>query len=76
MPIRMKDIAQDLGVSVVTVSKALCGHSDFGEETKARVIKRPKELDYRPNLARTLVTGQTYMVELVIPDLVHPFLRS
>jgi len=33
-----------------------------------------KELDYRPNLAaRSLVTGRTYLIGLVVPDLLHPF---
>src|SRR6202011_6341339 len=72
--IRMKDIAQDLGLSVVTVSKVLRDHPDIGEETRQRVLKRVQELDYRPNLAaRSLVTGRTYLVGLVVPDLLHPF---
>jgi LacI family transcriptional regulator len=70
----MKDIARDLGVSVVTVSKVLRNHSDISDETRARVLKRMKELNYRPNLAaRALVTGRTCMIGLVVPDLVHPF---
>jgi len=70
----MKDIARDLGVSVVTVSKVLRNHSDIGEETRQRVLKRMKELNYRPNLAaRALVTGRTSMMGFVVPDLVHPF---
>ena len=70
----MKDIARDLGVSVVTVSKVLRNHSDIGEETRERVLKRMKELNYRPNLAaRTLVTGRSLTMGLVVPDLVHPF---
>ena len=70
----MKDIARDLGVSVVTVSKVLRNHSDIGEETRARVLRRMKELNYRPNLAaRTLVTGHSLTMGLVVPDLVHPF---
>jgi LacI family transcriptional regulator len=74
MPVRMKDIARDLGVSVVTVSKVLRNHSDIGEETRERVLKRMKELNYRPNLAaRALVTGRSYTIGLVVPDLVHPF---
>lgn len=74
MAVRMKDIAHDLGVSVVTVSKVLRNHSDIGEETRQRVLKRVKELDYRPNLAaRALVTGRTYSMGLVVPDLLHPF---
>ncbi len=70
----MKDIARDLGVSVVTVSKVLRGHSDISPETRARVLRRMKELNYRPNLAaRALVTGRTCMIGLVVPDLVHAF---
>ena len=37
-------------------------------------MKKVKELNYQPNFAaRALVTGRTYMVGLVVPDLVHPF---
>jgi LacI family transcriptional regulator, galactose operon repressor len=71
---RMKDIARDLGVSLMTVSKALRSHSDISEETKRRVLKRARELNYRPNwIARSLVTRRTYMVGLIIPDLMHSF---
>ena len=74
MGARMKDIAQDLGVSLMTVSKALRSHSDISEETKRRVLKRARELNYRPNwIARSLVTRRTYMVGLIIPDLMHSF---
>lgn len=74
MRVRMKDIAQDLNVSVVTVSKVLRNHSDISSATRERVLQRMKELNYRPNLAaRTLVTGRTFMIGLVVPDLVHPF---
>ena len=74
MTTRMKDIARDLGVSVVTISKVLRNHPDVGDETRERVLARVKELDYRPNLAaRSLVTGRTYLVGLVVPDLLHPF---
>lgn len=70
----MKDIARDLGVSVVTVSKVLRNHSDISEETRERVLARIKEVDYRPNIAaRSLVTGRTYLVGLVVPSLLHPF---
>jgi LacI family transcriptional regulator len=74
MPVTMKDIARDLGVSVVTVSKVLRNHQDIGSETRKRVMQRIKELNYTPNLAaRGLVTGRTYLVGLVVPDLLHPF---
>src|ERR1700687_4675535 len=70
----MKDIALDLGVSLMTVSKALRGHSDISEETRRRVVNHAREVNYRPNwIARSLVTRRTYMVGLVIPDLMHSF---
>jgi len=74
MAVRLKDIALDLGVSVVTVSKALRGNPDIGEATRRRVLKRMRELDYQPNMmARGLASGRTHTVGLVVPDLVHPF---
>lgn len=74
MPVRMKDIAQELGLSVVTISKVLRNHPDIAEDTRERVLKRIKELDYRPNsMARSLVTGRSYLIGLVVPDLLHPF---
>src|SRR6266850_5807732 len=74
MAVRLKDIARDLGVSVITVSKALRDHSDISQETKARLLKRCKEMNYRPNLAaRALVTGRTNLLGFVVPDLLHSF---
>ena len=74
MSVRMRDIAKDLGVSVITISKVLRNHPDVGDETRERVLARVKELDYRPNLAaRSLATGRTYLIGLVVPDLLHPF---
>jgi LacI family transcriptional regulator len=74
MAARLKDIARDLNLSVVTVSKVLRNHPDISSETRERVLKRMKELHYRPNLAaRALVTGRSNIAGLVVPDLVHPF---
>ena len=50
MPVRMKDVARDLNVSVVTVSKALRDQSD---------------LNHQPNwIARSLVSGRTHTIGL------------
>jgi len=74
MPATMKSIAHDLGVSVVTVSKVLHNHADIGAETRKRVLRRMKEVNYQPNLAaRALSTGRTSLIGLIVPDLVHPF---
>lgn len=70
----MKDIARDLGVSLMTVSKALRSHNDISEATRRRVQQRARELDYQPNwVAQSLVTRRTYLIGLVIPDLMHSF---
>jgi LacI family transcriptional regulator, galactose operon repressor len=72
--IRLKGIARDLGLPVVTVSKVLRNHEDVSTETRNRVLRRMKELNYQPNLAaRALVTGRSHLIGLVVPDLVHPF---
>lgn len=74
MRTRMKDIAESLGVSLMTVSKALRGHSDISEATRKRVLDRAAELHYRPNwVARSLVLQRTNMIGLIIPDLMHSF---
>ena len=74
MAVRLKDIAGDLGLSVVTVSKVLRNHPDIAQQTRKRVLERVKELNYQPNYAaRSLVTGQTWTIGLVVPDLLHPF---
>ena len=59
MAVRLKDIARELGVSVVTVSKVLRGNADIGEETRRRVLKRMQELNYHPNMMhRRLASGR------------------
>lgn len=74
MNVRLKDIAMELGVSVVTVSRALRDRPDIAKDTKAKILERVKQLNYRPNLtARSLVTGRSSLVGLVVPDLIHPF---
>lgn len=74
MSVRLKDIAQDLGISPMAVSKALRGHKDIGEDTRERVLRRAAELNYRVDpVARSLVTGRTFLVGLVVPDLMQSF---
>lgn len=70
----MKDIARDLGISPMAVSKALRNHADISKETRARVMRRAEELNYRLDwVARSMVTGRTYLVGLVLPDLMQSF---
>ena len=70
----MKDIANELGLSIVTISKVLRNHPDISPQTRARVLKHVEARDYQPNmLARSLVTGRSFLIGLVVPDLLHPF---
>ncbi len=74
MSIRMKDIAEDLGVSLMTVSKALRNHGDVAEKTRRRVLQRARELNYHPNLtARGLASRRTFLIGLIVPDMMHSF---
>ena len=70
----MQDIARDLNVSVVTVSKALRHEGSISIATRNRVLQRAKELNYQMNwVARSLVTRRTYTIGLLLPDFRHPF---
>lgn len=74
MAVRLKDIADELGVSIVTVSKALRDRPDIAKATKLKILEHVKRMNYRPNLtARSLVTGRSFLIGLVVPDLIHPF---
>ncbi|HVN03842.1 MAG TPA: LacI family DNA-binding transcriptional regulator [Bryobacteraceae bacterium] len=70
----MKDIARDLNVSVMTVSKVLRNHGDISKATRERVLQRVRELNYAPNhAAQSLATGRSLSIGLIVPDLEHPF---
>ena len=74
MAVTMQDIARDLKVSVVTVSKVLRNQGRISAATRKRVLRRAKELHYQMNwVARSLVTRRTYTIGLLLPDFTHPF---
>lgn len=69
----LKDIAELLGVSVNTVSRALKDKSDIGEKTRLRVKAAASALGYRPNLnARSLVLKKTQTVGLAVTESDNP----
>ena len=45
----LKDLADRLGVSIATVSRALRGSHEVGEEMREKVKALAKQLNYRPN---------------------------
>jgi LacI family transcriptional regulator len=61
-------LAQDLGLSVSTVSRALNGYTDVAESTRVRVMARAQALGYKPNPgARRLKTGKSGAIGVVLP---------
>jgi LacI family transcriptional regulator len=68
MPVTLKDIAQQLGISVTTVSRALAGYNDVAEETRQRVRQAATALGYQPNLtARRLQKQRTDTIGFILP---------
>ncbi len=64
--VTIKDVALMAGVSHTTVSLALRDSSSITEETKQKVLKAAKQLNYHPNyLARSLVKGKTNVIGIV-----------
>ncbi|MGI1661646.1 LacI family DNA-binding transcriptional regulator [Palleronia sp. KMU-117] len=64
----LKQLAQELGLSQTTVSRALNGYPEVAEATRLRVVEAARRLHYRPNTrARSLATGRTMAIGHVIP---------
>lgn len=67
--VSIKEVAWRSGVSVATVSKALNGKSDIGDETKRRIRKIADEMGYLPNAtARALRTKRSYSIGVLFGD--------
>lgn len=71
----MRDVAARLGVSPMTVSRAIRGERGIAEPTRARVLAEVAALGYRRNdLARRLRSGQAHeLIGLVVTSLANPF---
>ena len=67
----LKDLAEQLGVSIATVSRALRNSHEVGEEMKQKVQDLAKRLNYRPNpFAQSLRSEAPRMIGVVVPNLV------
>ena len=68
------DVARAAGVTAATVSVALSGRGVVNRKTREHILRCAQELGYRPNLvARSLTTGQTHTIGLVVYDITNPF---
>lgn len=81
MAVMLKDIANELGVSVTTVSRALAGYSDVAPATRDRVKDTAADLGYFPNIMvqrlrkqRTDTSG--FIMPTFGPRFSDPFLVS
>lgn len=72
--VTLKQIAAELGVSAMTVSRALNNHDNVDEKTKKRIVETAHKMGYTPNkVAKSLVSRKTYTVGVVIPEISHAF---
>ncbi len=75
--ITLKDLAQALNVSVVTVSKALRDHPDISQKMKKQVKQTAEKMGYIPNIvARNLSSRRTRTIGLIVPKIAHSFFSS
>ncbi len=75
--ITIKDIANKLGLSTSTVSRALKDHPDISPKTRTAVKELAGLLGYRPNrIALNLRNNSTRTIGLIIPEIEHYFFSA
>lgn len=66
----INDVAEQLGVSISTVSRAISGKGRIGNETRRKVLEFIEEHDYHPNSsAKSLAQAKTENIALLIPEI-------
>lgn len=74
MPTTLEDIARALKVSKMTVSRAINNHPEISVATRARILAVAQKMNYRPNqFARALTTSRSFLIGIVVPDLMHSY---
>ncbi len=77
--VTIRDVAARAGVSQPTASLVLGQHpkARVAAATRERVLAAAEALGYRPNVvARSLVSGRSFALGLVVPDLRNPFVMD
>lgn len=75
--VTLRDVAQNTNVSMSTVSRVIRNDQYIGENTKLRVTKAIKDLNYKPNsIARRLKYGRTYTIGFILPDISNIYFSS
>lgn len=72
--ITLKEIATALGVSTMTVSRAINNRPNVDGETRRRILDAARKMGYTPNLiAKSLVSNRTFTIGVVVPEISHSF---
>ena len=74
MSVTLADIARELGISKMTVSRAINNDPLVNAKTRERVLEVSRRLNYQPNqFARALVTNRSFLIGVIVPDLMHSY---
>ncbi|EDS78617.1 transcriptional regulator [Clostridium botulinum C str. Eklund] len=74
MTVTISDIAKQANVSQTTVSRVLNNSGYVKDETRKKVLKVMKDLNYSPSaIARSLSTKKTNIIGVIVPDIKNPF---
>lgn len=72
--ITAKQVAEELGISIMTVSRALNNRPNVDEKTREKVISTARRMGYVPDhIAKSLVLQKTFTIGLVVPEITHSF---
>lgn len=70
----LKDVAQEAGLTVTTVSRVLNNRGYISQETREKVYESMKKLNYSPNeVARSLSKKSTNTIGVIVPHIRHPY---
>ncbi|WP_138443933.1 LacI family DNA-binding transcriptional regulator [Sinomonas susongensis] len=73
-PPTISEVAEAAGVGRATVARTLGGYGSVSPRTRDRILAVARELGYRPNsLARSMTTGETRTLGVVLADVGNPF---
>ena len=68
------EVAAAAGVGRATVARTLGNYGSVSEATRAKVMRAAEKLGYQPNtLARSMTTGVTKTLGIVLADVANPF---
>jgi DNA-binding LacI/PurR family transcriptional regulator len=72
--ITLKEVAEAVGVSTMTVSRVINNRPNVDEKTRKKILEAARKMGYTPNhVAKSLVSSRTYTIGVIIPEISHSF---